>query len=113
MKMHCKFCEKFAGQSSVAWGEATDQVLFESPNFVVVPSLGSILPGWLLIVPRNHFLCVGAMGDGLIHEMRQLRDEAAESLRSQIGPVTYFEHGPVKACTSVGCGIDHAHLHIV
>ena len=38
----------------------SDHVLFESENFVVVPTIGSIVPGWLLVVPRSHFMSVGS-----------------------------------------------------
>ncbi len=113
MNTTCKFCEKFAGARPARSNEACDEVLFESPNFVVVPTVGSIVPGWLLILPRKHFLCVGAIGDGLLHEMLELRRGAVESLRSRFGPVASFEHGPAEPTTSVGCGVDHAHLHLV
>jgi diadenosine tetraphosphate (Ap4A) HIT family hydrolase len=111
MNTTCKFCDKFAVVRSAR--NAWDQVLFESPNFVVVPTVGSIVPGWLLILPRKHFLCVGAMGDAMIQEMLDLRRRAAASLRVEFGPVTFFEHGPAEPGTSVGCGVDHAHLHLV
>ena len=29
-----------------------DQVVTETANFVVLPSLGSIVPGWLLLIPK-------------------------------------------------------------
>lgn len=80
---------------------------------MVVPTVGAIVPGWLLVVPRKHFLCVGAMGDALRREMRELSETAAEALRVSFGPVTFFEHGPTEPATSVGCGVDHAHLHVV
>ena len=71
----CKLCQKFG--SDAGGSEPWDRVLFASANFVVVPTVGSILPGWLLIVPREHFLCFGAMGDGLLCEAIDLRDEVA------------------------------------
>ena len=58
MKSGCKFCEKF-GEAS-GGNQIADHVLFESANFVVVPTVGSIIPGWLLVVPRSHFLSVGS-----------------------------------------------------
>lgn len=93
--------------------ELWDQVLFESSNFVVVPTVGAIIPGWLLLLPRKHFLCVGAMSDALFCELLELRSVAARALRDSFGAVTFFEHGPAAPCTRVGCGVDHAHLHLV
>ena len=30
-----------------------DNVIFESENFIAIPSLGSMIEGWLLVVPKN------------------------------------------------------------
>jgi diadenosine tetraphosphate (Ap4A) HIT family hydrolase len=113
MSSTCKFCEKFGGVTPERKSEIWDQVLFQSRNFVVVPTVGSIVPGWVLIVPRQHFLCIGSMGDALLHELNELRHEVILSLKSRFGPVAIFEHGPAKMSTLVGCGVDHAHLHLV
>jgi len=93
--------------------EIPDRVLFESENFVVVPTIGSIVPGWLLVVPRSHFLSAGSLDAALLQELICLRSTAEEALRDCFGSVTCFEHGAVRECESVGCGVDHAHLHLV
>lgn len=90
-----------------------DKPLFESENFVVLPSLGSLVEGWVLIVPRHHFICMGALPPGLVLEMQRLKAEVCAVLSSQYGELCAFEHGPSIAARSVGCGVDHAHLHIV
>ena len=33
--------------------------LYETENFAVIPSLGSIVEGWLLIIPKKHYLSYG------------------------------------------------------
>ena len=30
-----------------------DNTIFETKNFVVMPSLGSLVAGWLLVVPKT------------------------------------------------------------
>lgn len=87
--------------------------LFESQNFVVLPSLGAIVEGWLLIVPKAHFICIGEMSDLLISEMTELKEKMCNILEENYGPVVLFEHGPNKVACQIGCGVDHAHLHIV
>ncbi len=111
MKLKCKFCQKFGGPTGGE--EESDHVLFESPNFVVVPTIGSIIPGWVLVVPRSHFLNVGSFNLALFQEFMRIQEIAAKALRDCFGPVSIFEHGPVRERESVGCGVDHAHLHIV
>lgn len=111
MKTDCKFCQKFGE----AYGEyhVADRVLFQSENFVVVPSIGSIVPGWLLVIPRKHFLSVGSLDREYFEEFLEIRKVAAGALQDCFGPICFFEHGPVRERESIGCGVDHAHLHIV
>jgi ATP adenylyltransferase len=111
MKSTCNFCQKFGGAPDRE--QISDHVLFESENFVVVPTIGSIIPGWLLAVPRSHFLSIGSLHAARHHEFIRLQETAAEALRDCFGPVSCFEHGAVRERESVGCGVDHAHLHIV
>lgn len=88
-------------------------VLFESRSFIAVPSIGALVPGWLLIVPKNEALCVGALDDER-HE--ELMIFAAQVMRKQeecFGPIAMFEHGPAMKSSCVGCGVDFAHLHLV
>jgi ATP adenylyltransferase len=111
MKTACKFCQKFGGTNR--GGQIADRVLFESENFVVVPTVGSIVPGWLLVVPRSHFLSIGSLDEAQFREFVTLQKTAAEALRECFGSVYIFEHGAARECETVGCGVDHAHLHIV
>ena len=87
--------------------------MFESENFVVVPTVGSIVPGWVLVVPRSHFLSVGYFDETLLREFIRIQNTAVKALQECFGPVSIFEHGAVRERESVGCGVDHAHLHIV
>lgn len=106
----CQLCSNLALQESV---ETWNQPLFESPNFVVLPSLGALIEGWLLLVPKNHFICMGALPDSLASEMQEMKYLISSILQQHYGEVCIFEHGPSKAHISVGCGVDHAHIHFV
>jgi diadenosine tetraphosphate (Ap4A) HIT family hydrolase len=90
-----------------------DQVLFESDNFVVVPTVGAIVEGWVLIVPREPYLCMGAINAELREELQQVVALFAAAIRDCYGEVAAFEHGPSCVGTRVGCGVDHAHLHLL
>ena len=93
----------------MAWNEP----LFESANFVVFPSLGALVEGWLLIVPKQHFVSIGALPDSLINELQRVRNVLIPVLQECYGAVCVMEHGPSVANHDVGCGVDHAHLHLV
>lgn len=104
----CALCSGVARPSN-EW----DRPLFESANFVVLPSLGSLVEGWLLIVPRRHFCSVGALPRSLAVEMVALKKRVWTRLAARYGNVCAFEHGPSGPRRAVGCGVDHAHVHLV
>lgn len=106
----CRLCSDLLRQGSVkAWNEP----LFESPNFVALPSLGALVEGWLLLVPKNHFICMGALPDSVAAEMQEMKHILCSALQQIYRQVCVFEHGPSKPNCSVGCGVDHAHLHVL
>jgi ATP adenylyltransferase len=103
----CRLCgPDFSAKS---WNEP----LFESQSFVVIPSLGALVEGWLLLLPRTHYICSGSLPASLLGEMDALKKTAASFLQDVYGGVSAFEHGPHGENRSVGCGVDHAHLHLV
>jgi diadenosine tetraphosphate (Ap4A) HIT family hydrolase len=93
--------------------EPWDQVLIQTPNFVVLPTIGAIVEGWVLLVPKKHYLCIGALKNELLLELEELKSLVSEILQDCYGAITVFEHGPASTGHPVGCGIDHAHLHMV
>ena len=105
---NCAMCASVA--SPVAeW----DRPVFNSPNFVVVPSLGALIEGWLLIVPRTHAISMGGLSSECANEMSDLKDLVWDVLESIYGCVVGFEHGPSAPGAAIGCGVDHAHFHLV
>jgi len=93
--------------------EYWNEPLFESENFLVVPSLGALVEGWLLLLPKAHYICIGALPSSLMDEMEVIKQMAASFIQEVYGTVRVFEHGPHEENRSVGCGVDHAHLHLV
>jgi len=113
MDNRCRFCTVFRSTVSNRSIQSWDKILFQSKNFTVFPSLGALIEGWLLIVPKDHALCLGGLSRELHSELDELRRQVSLALEECYGSVTVFEHGPAQPCHSVGCGVDHAHLHIL
>jgi diadenosine tetraphosphate (Ap4A) HIT family hydrolase len=90
-----------------------DEPLFFSANFLALPSLGSMVEGWILVLPKEHFLSIGAMPAHLANEMMDFKARVAGYLAAKYGALCAFEHGPSSSNRQVGCGVDHAHLHLV
>jgi ATP adenylyltransferase len=106
----CCLCSNLAfGVSPEAW----DRPVFESDHFVALPSLGSLVEGWLLLVPKQHYISMGALPTSLVTEMEEMKAKVGAHVRSQYGEICIFEHGPAVPSRNVGCSVDHAHLHIV
>ena len=94
--------------------EFYNAVLFETDNFFAIPSLGSIVEGWVLIVPKRHYISMGAIrNDDLHNELDSFSSSIKDIVRQAYGNVILFEHGAARQNTAVGCGVDYAHLHIV
>jgi hypothetical protein len=45
--------------------------------------------------------------------MQQVKSEVGAQIAAKYGYVCAFEHGPGEAHRTVGCGVDHAHVHLV
>lgn len=106
----CCLCSSLAsGAARQSW----DDPVFESRNFVALPSLGSLVEGWLLLVPKEHFISLGALPETLVAEMEDMKAKVSAHVRNEYGETCVFEHGPAFASRKVGCSVDHAHLHIV
>jgi diadenosine tetraphosphate (Ap4A) HIT family hydrolase len=103
----CRFCEM--KRSNAQW----DQPLWESERFVAVPSKGGFVPGWMLVVPRSHALNLSMLDPDAVAELERFVELVSSALRTAFGDPTLFEHGAVSENTTFGCGIDHAHMHLV
>ena len=111
--MHdCSFCKQ-ASRGYVP-SRPVDLPLTGTTSFVSWASLGALVEGWVLVVPRHHFLNLGALPDEQIGKFEEFvsgtRDLVATAYNS---PVYQFEHGGTTPGSAVGCSVDHAHMHIV
>ncbi len=86
----------------------------ETADFVVIPSIGALVPGHVLVTPKRHVRSFATLparerdrGDGVTAWM-------AAELASVYGqPVHRFEHGSAQCGTTIACSVEHAHLHLV
>jgi ATP adenylyltransferase len=87
----CRFCDGISTRHERAiW----NQPLFASQNFVVLPSLGAMVEGWLLIAPKQHYLSTAVLPARLTAELAHLKGEVSKVIGKLYGPVLAFEHGP-------------------
>jgi diadenosine tetraphosphate (Ap4A) HIT family hydrolase len=113
----CEFCDEFAGgyENSFAIhyaNQIASRVIMDQHHFRVLPSLGQIVPGYLLLVPERHYLAFADMSRDELKSAEKLKLNLATVLRDAYGEYLFFEHGPRKSGAG-GCGVSHAHLHAV
>jgi ATP adenylyltransferase len=106
-----RFRELLCGQNPKR--AAYDQVLLEMHDCVVAPTLGSIVPNWLLIVPRRHTVSFRKWQTVTCINPARLVSEILAELKVEANRAIWFEHGPCAEGSLVGCGVDHAHLHLL
>ncbi|HII14722.1 MAG TPA: HIT family protein [Nanoarchaeota archaeon] len=96
--MGCVFCEKKGIENGL---------IAETKNFMVFPSIGQIVEGYTLIVPKDHIKCFGAMPKDLLGEYTELKQKVDAATTAVYQKPMYFEHG------IVGQTVYHAHMHCV
>ncbi|KOG08193.1 hypothetical protein ADK35_42005 [Streptomyces viridochromogenes] len=90
-----------------------DFILFESDHFVVIPGVGAVCDGYVLISPKEHVLSFGHLGSALDAELDDVCRRTAGFLRERYGErVLAFEHGAESFRNRGGSCTDHAHLHM-
>lgn len=89
-----------------------DHDLWEHASAAVVPSLGAVVPYWYLVVPRVSALSFRQLRQELRVECLQLAREIGSRFEEGADFI-YFEHGAANSSSSVSCGTDQAHLHVV
>jgi hypothetical protein len=104
----CCFCGIVVGKYQYT---DIDEPFASNGEFVAVASIGALVEGWSLIIPKTHQL-----------SMRNIygRSVFADFVRSVLpplvhryGPLIAFEHGANKEGSITACGTNHAHLHLV
>jgi diadenosine tetraphosphate (Ap4A) HIT family hydrolase len=85
--------------------DALAVVLAETDHFLVIADHAPLAEGHLLIVPRDHYACYGALPADLDVEAHDLRERATRFLTEIYRTPIFFEHGVFRQTVS------HAHLH--
>jgi diadenosine tetraphosphate (Ap4A) HIT family hydrolase len=113
----CEFCDEIAGGSANSFAaryahELESRTILEETDFKLLPSLGQIVPGYLLLVSKRHYRALADMSLEELRGAESLKRHLVTRLYPTYGDYLFFEHG-ARTSASGGCGISHAHLHAV
>lgn len=118
----CPFCNKFNGKVDLSYFNRyfaqkyniEQRCVYETKNFACVPSLGSFVEGYLLIVPRQHFLSFREVPYQHYDELNSIINVIAEFYNyCYHSSFVIFEHGSSFDGKTGGMSVTHAHLHIL
>jgi galactose-1-phosphate uridylyltransferase len=105
----CDFCRKFAQPSAAA--QWYDRELVTAGQVALVPALGALATGSVLVLTRQHYLSMRAVPRPTLDTVLELTEAACSHLSERVGPTIVFEHG-AGSDGGGGC-ITHAHFQIM
>jgi diadenosine tetraphosphate (Ap4A) HIT family hydrolase len=86
---------------------------WKNEDFFVTPTVGELGPDHLLVIPRAHIPSFGHLSRDHALEAERIIDTHSALLSDERTKVIVFEHGMVSHSAAGGCGISHAHVHLV
>lgn len=105
---NCRFCDIVAGKYQYA---EIDEPFMSNDDFMAVASIGALVAGWTLVIPKTHQLSMRNVYGKT--PFRNFLGSVLPFLSSRYGSLIAFEHGSNKEGSLTACGTDHAHLHLV
>ncbi|MEE8608282.1 MAG: HIT family protein, partial [Nitrospiraceae bacterium] len=115
-RRHCAFCDEIKDKRLPPdfhiHTELANRFVEESGEFIAFPSVTPLRPGHLLLVPKFHITSMLQVSYSEMNGLIEMFDWIVRRMSNLYGEVMFFEHG-VGLGKSGGCGIDHAHWHLV
>lgn len=107
MKEQCRFCRIAENDIS----EKYDHPFLESSDFYSIVTIGAMIKGWHLIVPKAHACSMKCFYQE--PEFIKYINNELQILWKTEKSIIAFEHGPNQFGSKTACGTNHAHIHIV
>lgn len=118
--IECDFCNELNGEDNLYWrvaekyGLSRNRMIYEGRNWVIWPTIGAIIPGYVLIVSKKHHISMMDCDKKEIIELEYLIKETRRILESIYHfPCIMFEHGGGCGNSNKSSSIDHCHLHVM
>lgn len=110
--IECPYCLEFAHKlpkpilHTIGW-PYRKRILYETAQTVIVPTIGSIVPNYLLLIPLRHTYAIRYLQTEEIDDLYK----CILMLEERFDGGTFFEHGSIDSKLTSGASIDHVHLH--
>lgn len=123
MKMEdveCEFCRELRGEPNlysevaVRSGLPAQRLIYEGRHWVIWPTIGALVPGYVLIVPKKHRFSVMSCSGEEIDELEHLLARTRKRLQDIYHyPCIAFEHGSKCGSEMKTACIEHCHVHVL
>ena len=114
----CRFCNIITnysmGQIANNLSPIYDTVLYNTDNFLAVPALGALVPGYIMIMSKKHINSMAYLSEKEMAELINSVEYLKAILLKNFGilPIL-FEHGSaVGSSNKSACCVEHAHWHL-
>lgn len=106
---NCRFCDIL---NKIYKYKDIDMPLIETKQYAMICSIGSFIPGWSLIIPKEHdFSMRKYYTDPHFFDFFYTVKNLIEKTYSS--KIIAFEHGANKNNSLTSCGTCHSHLHVL
>lgn len=107
----CVFCDIVENGSDLI----SNAILYEDDDFFIVPAVGAIVPGYLMLVSKDHLYSMCYLSDEKRARLTNIISNLSSIYIAKYGfAPLIFEHGASLDCSNLSaCCLVHAHMHIV
>jgi diadenosine tetraphosphate (Ap4A) HIT family hydrolase len=117
----CEICAEIAGEPEgdayhrlLADDRYVHRLILGGGEFGVLPSLGPLVPGHVLMCPVRHLRRFADLPIDLVEQFPAYVEDVIAVLESVYScPVTRFEHGTSGDGSRIPCTVEHAHVHLL
>jgi diadenosine tetraphosphate (Ap4A) HIT family hydrolase len=116
MNLPCTLCAEIAdpsaGYFATLYGSVGSRILPCGKGLLVMPTVGQLTDLHLLVLPEDHQRSFAGTPPPIRRKAGVLVERLVSAIESAGYAAVVFEHG-LGAPECVGCGVSHAHLHVV
>jgi diadenosine tetraphosphate (Ap4A) HIT family hydrolase len=116
----CDFCKELNSKDNLYWKVAEkynlpqNRTIFNGQHWVIWPTIGAIVPGYVMIISKRHHLSLRDCDKEEILELEKLLKYTRKILRDIYRyPCIAFEHGSGCNIGIKSSCIEHCHLHVL
>lgn len=88
------------------------RIPIENDDFAVIPSLGPLVPGHILLCPKGHVKSIALIDVSFWPNFDEFKCLVKDTLKLTYDKeIHFFEHGNAQNSATPLCTVEHAHLH--